>query len=34
LAKSGKVAPWQGIWLADGLMALAAAVLFAKLARN
>jgi len=34
MAKSGKVAPWQGIWLADGLMALAAAVLFVKLARN
>jgi lipopolysaccharide export system permease protein len=34
LAKSGKVAAWHGIWYADGLMALVAALLFSRLARN
>jgi lipopolysaccharide export system permease protein len=34
MAKSGRIPAWQGIWFADELMALAAAVLFVRLARN
>ena len=34
LARSGKVLPWMGVYAADGLMLLAGAILFRKLARN
>jgi lipopolysaccharide export system permease protein len=34
LAKGGKIIPWTGIWIADGLMLLTALFLFRRLARN
>jgi hypothetical protein len=34
MAKSAKIPAWSGIWIADGLMGLVAAIMFLRLARN
>jgi lipopolysaccharide export system permease protein len=34
MARAGRIPPWAGIWLADGLMLLTAAVMFRRLARH